>query len=145
VTNGRRKFKLLKPTFESFGGLILRFGHINARQFAGPIQPRQIVGLAHMQSGLSDSATSSPSPSIAPLVVCVEAFFALGIFASLLPYVVVRRILAAVAHVALIFALLYLCHIGLPIVNIISKSILLIFIIYSCCWGLMSWRSTSVA
>jgi hypothetical protein len=96
--------------------------------------------------GAGMSAGSVPaSPSIIPLLVCAELYFVLGAVASLLPHITVRRALAAGAHIAQILAVLYLCYIGLPLVNIISGCILFASLLFGSCWWTLTHRRDHVA
>jgi len=118
--------------FFLFGGLLIALGFYI------------LVGLAHMEAGMSAGPVPG-GPSITPLVVSFEAFFVCGVVASFLPHAIVRRILAVVAHVALIFAGCYLCHVGLPVVNIITGFILATAVIYAYSWSAMIFRYDRVA
>ena len=57
----------------------------------------------------------------------------------------IRRALAIVAHIALGFAVFYLCHIGLPVINIISEAIFVSAVIYGYSWFIMTRSSNAVA
>jgi hypothetical protein len=103
-----------------------------------------LLTLAHMESGMSAGPVPA-SPSIRPLIVLFELFFLLGVVASLLPQVTARRALGVAAHSALLLAVLYLWHVGLPIVNVISGCILITLIIYAFCWVPMLHGSGNVA
>ena len=113
------------PLFSAFfflGGILVAIGFLT------------LFVLGNMESGMSDAGASTPSPSVAPLIICVESFFILGAIASLSLKMSVRRILAAMAHIALLLAVIYLWHIGLPIVNFATKFIMWIAIIYAYSW-----------
>ena len=112
----------LIAAFFCFGGLLIAFGF------------GFVFVLGNMESGMSDSAGSSTGPSIAPLVLCVESFFVFGIIASRSINIVLRRVLALGAHIALLLAVLYLWRTGAPLINFGSKFIFAVFIIYAYWW-----------
>jgi len=118
--------------FFFFGGLLVAFGFY------------VLVSLGNMEAGMSAGSVPA-SPSIIPLVVCAELYFVLGVVASLLPYIIVRRAFATAAHIAQILAVLYLCHIGLPLVNIITGGILFTCVAFAASWWTLTYRSDHVA
>ena len=125
----------LHPFFAAgffFGGLLVAFGFY------------VLVTLGNMGAGMSAGSVPA-SPSIIPLVVCAELYFVLGVIASLLPHIAVRRTLATAAHIAQILAVLYLCYIGLPLVNIVTGCILFTCFVFASCWWTLAYRSDHVA
>ena len=103
-----------------------------------------LVTLGNMEAGMSAGSVPA-SPSIVPLVVATEAYFILGVAASFFPQIRARRVLAVVSHVAVVFALFYLCYIGLPVVNIISEAIFGSAVIFGYSWFIMTRSSNVVA
>jgi hypothetical protein len=110
-----------------FGGLLVAFGFY------------VLVTLGNMEAGMSAGSVPA-SPSIIPLVICAELYFILGMIASLLPHITVRRALATATHIAQILAVFYLCHIGLPLVNTISGCILIACVVFGSCWWTLTRR-----
>lgn len=69
-----------------------------------------------------------------PLVFWIESFFAVGLMASLPVSLLARRVLAVMAYLSLFFAVFYLHHMGLPLINIGNLAILLIAFFYLPSW-----------
>ena len=100
-----------------------------------------LIKFADMEAGMSAGSVPS-SPSIIPFIALFELYFLVGLVASLLPRIIVRRTLAVASHVALVSALLY---VGLPLTNPISIFIWGTAIIYSYSWVIMIRRSSHAA
>jgi hypothetical protein len=102
-----------------------------------------LVVLGNMEAGMSAGSVPA-SPSIVPIVVATEAYFILGVIATLFSQSRARRVLAVASHVALVFTFIYLCYIGAPVFNIISAVILTSVVIYGYSWFIMTKNSNAV-
>ena len=96
-----------------------------------------LFGIGNMEAGMSDSATVGAVVSPTPFLVSFGAYFVCGIVACFVPQILVRGILAALAHIAP-FRVLWLVRVqGWPVQRFFCIIITVIFLVYGACWIFM--------